>query len=536
MYFLYDNFNQGVTHRHQRKSNQDTFRSATTATIVEGEDLGEERVPDDPPVEPCLSDFALEDKDTKYYKRIFRFHLVHSLSCIYHNPFVTTFDIPAMKQLELKPAVAYELPAMDIDQASVAGNIQVLECMRLLLGKSKASFKNVKMIIAGDQLTVSRIQIMQERNICEATYFDQMLWAIPILQLFHMQMILCTTILNTHYGSVSTPGSLAYFIPLLGRRKLNRDMPCYHTADEFLRVIYQAMVRKLWRATATAYQRDHGSMSDGVFEQEIDNIVRDLTVKSTTLFNKYSTANANAILFIRDMTVYIEFCAAIKAGDVGRIEEILKRITIMFQAGNHVNYGNELLRLGYNIRHRWGTVRKNAIFSSLLMNTKGLKNHWIPSDLYQEHNNLLTKQTHAIAGNKWSAMSYITPIIRLFQEVTSNLDKEFKVPKNSAFHRTTTMDSDIEHVMSSLVNHDILGEVLHPVEHQEHPYTTTRAIDLMSEGVAKLVRAGYERFIERMEEEQSGENLAKDRDLDKLMEELDKETNQAGRYLEEIFK
>jgi hypothetical protein len=106
-------------------------------------------------------------------------------------------------------------------------------------------------------------------------------------------------------------------------------------------------------------------------------------LSSDDLFNHYSTTNANAILFIRDMVVYLEFCAAIKEGDVGRIEEILKRITIMLQSGKHSNYALELLRLRFNIQHRWSENRKNAIFSSLLMNTKGLPHRWIPSDMYQ---------------------------------------------------------------------------------------------------------------------------------------------------------
>lgn len=244
-----------------------------------------------------------------------------------------------------------------------------------------------------------------------------------------------------------------------------------------------------------AYHGDHDSMSEETFQQEIDNIVEDLTVKSKSLFDKYSTANTNAILFIQDMVIYIKFCAAIKAGDIGHIKEILKQITIMFQAGKHINYGNELLCLSYNIQHRWGTVRKNAIFSSLLMNMKGLRNHWIPSNLYQEHNNLLMKQTHVIVGNKWSAMSYITPIVCLFQEITSKIDKEFNVPKNSVFHRATTMDNDIEHVMHSLIDNDILGKNPCPVEHQEHPYAMTCAADLMKEGFAKLVDGGFDKFI-----------------------------------------
>lgn len=535
--FLYDNFNRKVTHRHQRRDNQDFFESATTGTIVVGEHLGEERLPEDPPVAPSVADIAIKHGDTEHYLRVFRSHLVNSLqNCTHNSPFLTTFDIPTIKQLDVKCTEAYDLAAMDIDQASVAGNLQVLNQMRLTLNKSKGSFKHLKMVIAGDHLTISRIQTIQERNIGEATYFDQMRWAIPVLQLFHMQMLLCSTILSTHFGNISTPGSLAYFIPLLGRRQLNRDMPCYYTADEFLRVIFRAMVNQLWRAKARAYQRDHGSMSDDAFEQEINNTINELLNSSETLFSVFSTINANAIMFIRDMVVYIEFCTAIKAGDVGRIEEILKRITIMFQAGNHRNYGLELLRLSYNIRHRWGMVRKDAIFSSLLMNTKGLKNHWIPSDLYQEHNNLLTKITHATVGNKWSTMSYITPNIRLFQEVASKIDSEFNLPKNSTLHRVSTMDTDIQQVMCSLIEHGILGEDLCPIKHQEHPYMTTPVVDLMEEGIMKLVNGGYKKFIKRMEEDKTGEALAMDRNLDELMKELDEETSRASKYLDETFK
>ncbi|KAF9100360.1 hypothetical protein BGX27_000439 [Mortierella sp. AM989] len=537
--FLYDNFNRKVTHRHQRKDNQDFFESATTGTIVIGENLGEERLPDDPPVAPCVADLAISAKDTDHYRRVFRSHFVSNLqSCMHNSPFISTFDIPVLKRLDTKCSKAYELAAMDIDQASVTGNLRVLNHMRHTLNMTKGSFKNLKMIVAGDYLTISRIQTIQERSICEATYFDQMRWAIPVLQLFHMQMLLCSTILNTHFGRILEPGSLGYFIPLLGRRQLNKDMPCYYTADDFLRIVFGALVNQLWQVKEKVYSRNHisTSISGEIFEQEINIIISDLLIKSTTLFNTLSTTNTNSILFIRDMVVYIEFCAAIKAGDVGRIEEILKRITIMFQAGNHKNYGLELLRFRYNIRHTWSAARKDAIFSSLLMNTKGRRNHWIPSDLYQEHNNLLTKQTHATMGNKWSTMSYITPNIRLFQDVASKIDKEFKLPVNCTSHRSTSRKDDIQHVLRSLEEHDILGEDLNPVEHQGHPYTTARVTDLMVEGVIKLVHGGYSKFTKRMQEEKLGEELAMDRNLDELMKELDEEINQASKYLDETFK
>lgn len=220
--FLYDNFNCRVTHRHQRRDNQDFFESATTGTIVMGEHLGEDRLPEDPHAAPSVVNVMIKHRDTEHYWRILRSHIVNSLqNCTHNSPFLTTFDIPAIKQLDVKCTEAYDLAAMDIDQASIAGNLQILNQMRLMLNKSKGSFKNLKMVVAGDHLTISRIQTIQEQNICEATYFDQMWWAVPVLQLFHMQMLLCSTVLSTHFGNISTPGSLAYFIPLLGCQQLN---------------------------------------------------------------------------------------------------------------------------------------------------------------------------------------------------------------------------------------------------------------------------------------------------------------------------
>lgn len=531
--FLYDNINRKVTHRHQRKDNQDYFENATTGTIVIGKHLGEDE-PDHAPTKPSIMDITIDARDSRYYRRVTMSLFVRNIDSVHNSPFQSRYRIPDIKVLDLERTKAYELPAMDIDQASIEGNLRIIDQMRRVLKMTKASFKNMKMIVAGDQLTISRVQGIQKRSVCEATYFDLMRWAIPVLQLFHMQMILCSTILKTHFGHISQPGSLSFFIPLLGRRQLNKDMPSYYVADDFLRVVFDAMTARMWNSKNSAYSGPT-PMKEGVFQKEISTIVDQLLVKSTTLFSTTSTTNANAILFLRDMTVYIEFCTAIKAGDVGRIELILKRITIMLNTGDHKNYGLELLRFTYNARHVWSSTRKEAIFSSLLMNTKGQRNHWIPGDLYQEHNNLLTKQTHATIGNKWSTMSYITPNIRLFHEVASKVDKEFKLAINSIYHRPPSRAKDCSYVLRSLEEHDILGIDLNPEHHQRHPYTTQRSQDLMTKGMEELVHGGYLKFIDRMNDERMEEELALDRNLDELMKELDEEVMDADTFLDENF-
>ncbi|KAF9118855.1 hypothetical protein BGW39_000804 [Mortierella sp. 14UC] len=89
--------------------------------------------------------------------------------------------------------------------------------------------------------------------------------------------------------------------------------------------------------------------TDQVFIDLIKQLVKTNMNLPLSDFEDHSTANANTLLFLREMVVYIEFREVTKDRDIGRIEAKLKRITIMFQAGKDNNGGFELLRLDFNI-------------------------------------------------------------------------------------------------------------------------------------------------------------------------------------------
>ncbi|KAK5814474.1 hypothetical protein F5H01DRAFT_380862 [Linnemannia elongata] len=535
MYFLYDNINRRRQQHHQRSNKRNRMESETSGTLVIGEGLGEELSLETPRDPPCLGDIMLKKNDTSYFRHIYRSHVLNAIRAYrtLNDNDLKMFDIPPLNLLPIKRTKAYELAIMDIDQATIEGNKQVIEQMRTVLGKSKGSFKHLKMILAGDQLTISRILSLQHRSIGELTYFDQMQWAIPVLQLFHMQMILSAAILNTHYGHVSAPGSLAFYISTLGRKKLNRDKPCYRTNDEFLRIVFRAMVGQLWQHMEVPIS-GADLASDDMVVNELNHVVDSSLNNSTALSRTNSITNTNALLFIKDMAVYIEFCTAIKLGDIGRVELILKRLTIMFQSGKNKNYGHELLRLNFNMQHKWSEARKLAIFSSMLMNTTGLPNRWIPSDLYQEHNNLLIKQTHATVGNNKSAATYITPLIRMFRVIDNILGREFRLPANSKYHRITKMDEDIQIVMRSLKESNILTTTRHPSQHDAHPFAQIPVVDMMTTGCNKLTNGGYKRFRSRLEDEGRGE-FAEDDLLEDLLDGLEDETNEAEEYINAVF-
>ncbi|KAG0358257.1 hypothetical protein BGX24_006019 [Mortierella sp. AD032] len=430
---------------------------------------------------------------------------------------------------------------MEIDQSSVSGNLAVLEEMRKVLDLDKELFKELKMILAGDHLSVSRLRTLMSRKSDDTTFFDRLSWAIPVLQLFHMQMLLCTSILRTHFGGDGLrPGSLRYYKVKLDRKGLDDEKPSHHLADEFLRTVFTAMVRRMWQSKQESNTQDSEATPNSIIIilSEINNLVDRNLLSSDDLFDHYSTTNANTILFIRDMVVYLEFCAAIKEGDVGRIEEILKRITIMLQSGKHSNYALELLRLRFNIQHRWRT--------SPSMDPKR-----------HEFNNLLTKRTHATVGFKSSAMSYITPLIRLFHVIHRKMRMEYKLTEQSTYHRDVSSEGDITIIMNSLEEDNILGLEKCPVAHRG----VERVVDAMALGWERLSHGGYVNFLKRMLEDEadlktdggsdresdSGSNGSSDgqstdstcsnmRDANQQLTGLDKDKAQSERYLNRLFK
>ncbi|KAF9973412.1 hypothetical protein BGZ75_001192, partial [Mortierella antarctica] len=352
-------------------------------------------------------------------------------------------------------------------------------------------------------------------------------------------MILCGTILRTHYGSVSTPGSLGFIISMLERKRLGQEMSNFHTADELIRHTFDAMVRRMWE---TEFQLDGNSMdmyqcgleSYGK-SQSIDDLGDKISKGATAIAEmcdmdaeefakERGIANANAILFLRDTIVYIELGAAIKEGDVGRIKDVLERITVMFQAGGTKNYAKELLRLTYGLRHAWSEERTAAIMSSWLINTKGKAGSWIPADLYQEHNNLLTKTIHAAKGSNmsWDVLARsISTNVRLFSKLNSIFDAQYSLNHNNSRHSPVAPHIDIGRIIAHLRNYNILGNGPCLV-HIGVPLVK----DLFCEGFERLAAGRFEAFVD---------DLTSDEDMECVLDDFAMEDEQEKEYIGSCF-
>jgi len=527
---LSDNLNWIDGVHHQLLNNPSIVRNTTTVTIVIGKELGDDL--HGPVEQPHIRHLLTGGNDNNHSEEgddgnedafcpVARLYLFDVLQKS-HEPyrmFVTAFKIPDGTLLGSTPTLAFEIGLLDIDQSTVSGNIQVIEHVQELLDLPKEFFETRKLGLVGDLLTISRFHSAKQRRASEIDSLpsDRWEWAVPIFGLFHLQMTVVKVILRTHYGSHDTPGSLAYNISLLGRKRIDPNVKFYHDAKELLISSFYAMVRRIWlvmmgKTDSTSglgegleeMRRDLGDDGSQVQERLIimaKAIYDTYFVRHSVLLDTLCPADVNAALFIRDMVVYLELCAAIKHGDIKRLQAILKPLTIMMSAGGSPHYALELLRMHYGVRYAWTKLRSEAIFSSMLMNTKGEEDSFIPLDLYQEFNNKLVKECIKRQGSNRSMESLknvTTPNIRLLDTIATNLEDELGVPFNSAFHRTMSADDDIRTLINSLIKHDILSGEVRPKAINSDEVIVKNLMDV---GLTKLITGGFDHFLERVERE-----------------------------------
>ncbi|KAF9896408.1 hypothetical protein BX616_007517, partial [Lobosporangium transversale] len=396
-YIVYDNINMASHKHHQRLGNRDIFVSGTTATAIVSNVAAEEEINFKPTQSLRLQDLMPTDDNEAHLRKVFQYHLVGVLLRNFKRFDGQSMPAPTKHLLTLEKTKTFPLPSMRIDQGTIRGNLEVLEFItEAALELPHEWFEGRRILIAGDQLTVSRLRSLKELRADDISSYHRLDWVIPVIQLFHLQMLLASTILRTHYGTASTPGSIAFNVSLLERKRVSLEKPDFHATNELLRESFDALVQRAWELTllSTNLEEFAEGVSDEVLKIE-------LMAKVDTLIDRFlltgsleildGTTSRNSALFLRDMLFYLELSSAIKAGDHGRIEEILKWITIMFQAGSTKNYANELLHLHCGFAYSWSKQTKDAVRSSWLVNTTGQPNRWIPADLYQEHNNLLIK-------------------------------------------------------------------------------------------------------------------------------------------------
>lgn len=296
-------------------------------------------------------------------------------------------DFQPHSDLKLEPQQTklYPLPAWNIDESSVVGNIEVIQAITDELELQKhPEFNNRARILAGDQLSIARLRSIETLRAGHEADYEGYFWGIHILGLFHTKIADILGLLLTHFGKpnagTTNPGSLAFHNTCLDR------LPITITSPPSFRVcrdlVFTSLYGRVLYCLLLVSQCD--SLAEymtkfGTWEALVDH--------ATEIFQRYANADIvenlrherlvsthpdpddpeqqpkkstkgdmvfeNAVLFMRDALISREFSDAVKAIDPGCILLVLKTFALSFRGTGRLKYAYEMLFFVHHVSHIW---------------------------------------------------------------------------------------------------------------------------------------------------------------------------------------
>ncbi|KAH9036081.1 hypothetical protein EDB84DRAFT_1398153 [Lactarius hengduanensis] len=443
---------------------------------------------------------------------------------------------PALQNLPRRPmppgyvTEQFPLRATTIEEATVRGNLLYHDDVYLnQLRRSPETLCEYAIPSFNDQLTNSRIrsgQIIRAR--------DKNPWTRrEVFQLgfglFHLCLNLVWALLHMHRGSLEQTGSLAYFFALLEKTRLGGDHPDYHTLLSALTQILDGILLNAWRYESTHRDLskfaateplaedllemagnillkhatpmktpDAPDLDDEIPDEGLDSSDSDSDsdplgglptispgVSSTPLLDPdRDRAHQNIRLLAHDLLYVAELVRAISDGDIGRIEDMLPMLAMMFRGAGGNNYCTEILHFIFNLKHVWTPEFANIMRDNMLVNVSGLAGHAMPIDLNIEH---LIGELKVLLQAKglrstWDRLGNISAAV----DILKKLKKQVASAMKTAYQGTSHKDPRTDHLVQRV------AKKVH--EEKLHLYIEDRRGNSMVKAVPSILSVGEEKL------------------------------------------
>ncbi|KAH9840190.1 uncharacterized protein C8Q71DRAFT_746208 [Rhodofomes roseus] len=502
---VYDNINWILRAAEQTVGHKDSIENGTCATVFPLHDAPRTamRTTDflhafetAPPL--SLDDILLDPTEMQTFNKMLE-HAVLRIIVSNGGPAFARFTpdvdeslVSTSECIVLRKTEVYPLRAMNIEEASIKGNAEVMEAMFRELGhdlESTAFTETVKLVF-GDQLSVARLRAVISNRAGHDSLSQSMLFAAFAPGFFHYQMAATYGFLETHWGNPHLghhdPACLSWHNTVLDRKPfLLTNRPPYRVArDLIFHSLYGRLIHCLELVTGC----------DSLDEYAENVTFEDLQAHVTELVSRFVSASVvsqlrsartrelltvqrdntsdpdaqphvprqgdmvfeNASLFLRDALILREFADAIKAGDSGRIVIVLKVLALSYRGSGRTKYAQEALHVIHNLTHVWPKPLRAIILNNWLVNTTGKPNHWYPVDLLQEHNIFWTKTIYNAQGSgaSWDWLEMISPCINSLRHLVTSMNDALG-SRLGTTHAAPDLRRDIEELRRSLTDANV---------------------------------------------------------------------------------
>ncbi|RDB26708.1 hypothetical protein Hypma_005341 [Hypsizygus marmoreus] len=371
----------------------------------------------------------------------------------------------SLDTIEVHKTPVHPLPAMEIEENSITGNVEVMEAINKELGIDEEDPEYVKYmrIIAGDQLTIARQRSIL--NVRLGHEHGAQSWKNIVLMpgLFHAKIADCHGLLETHFGKPNagtrSPGGLAFQNTCLNRLPiLLSSLPSFRVCRDLIMVSLNARVLHClllvsgkksledytvsvnsWSTLKAHATQIYQQFADADHVQEL----RELRVpeehrreaarkadKDANIPSGHVKAGnmvfENAVLFLRDALLTREFSDVIKRSDSGRVIIILKLWVFAYRRNGRTKYAHEMLHVLHNLINVWTDELRRIVTQNWLLNPTGKANAFVEIDLVQEHLNFWIKKIYKADGDmhSWDWLAMVSPCVDILRRLAARINAD----------------------------------------------------------------------------------------------------------------
>ncbi|KAF7360457.1 hypothetical protein MVEN_00776100 [Mycena venus] len=472
-------------------------------------------------------------------------------------------DCPEVDQIAIHQTDQYPVPAMHEEESSLEGSIRVYTT---ILGNLKVTEEDLKahglMFNDGDLLTDSLVDKIESARRNSDEVIDGMKAVVRRFGLFHAKMAGCRLVINEHWGQPNSlwPGSLWWeHNKLLNRKPISAGWkakkatpwkPCH----ELLQISLAAHVKDGFRIHCGHTDLDAWAASASIadFNAVAERVYRKLftteALDDLRSMPQRDISHENVLLFNRDALFYIEFVAAIKKGDIGRVINVLQVWMVMMRSSKTMpKYADAIFETLRRI-DRYDLVLKRFFLHNWLVNLTGRPYGFKEVDLLQEHQNFWAKIIYNAKGSNksWKWLSMITVCIFTLRDTMRTVQKTFKITRYGERHTMPDMTKEVQVIADALRDERLQEYVANrPANDPTDSTAVTPVRDLLEEGSKYPdTRGAFKKFtkeekraenlgfvdvgiVETMDNGDEGEDVGMDDDYDVTAEDLGVDNEEA---------
>ncbi|KAJ7168843.1 hypothetical protein C8R46DRAFT_897511 [Mycena filopes] len=423
------------------------------------------------------------------------------------------FPEPEVDPIAVHKTDQFPLPAMHDDESSIEGTIRVYAQILRSLGVTDDDLRaHGLMFTDGDLLTDSLVDKVEAARRNSDGPIDGMKASIRRFGLFHAKMAGCRLVINEHWGQPNSlwPGSLWWeHTQLLKRKPISAGWKAKKAAPwkpshELLQISLAAHVTDGFRVHCGASNLDTwaktATMDD--FNTVAERVYRKLfttqAVDDLRSLPHRDISHENVVLLNRDTLFYIEFVAAIKKGDIGRVVNVLQVWMVMMRSPKTMpKYADAIFETLRRI-DRYDPILKRYFLHNWLVNLTGRPYSFKEVDLFQEHQNFWAKIIYNAKGSNrsWEWLSMITVCIFTLRDTMRTVQKTFNITGYGERHTVPDMSKEVKALADALQQEQLQEYVVdRPANDPDNTTAVAPVRDLLEEG-AKYAdsRGAFKKF------------------------------------------